>query len=54
MIFKALTLYTNNLENELTFYSEKLGFEVLSQNDKSFTIKIGWSQLSFEKSSYLL
>ena len=50
MKFKKLKLYTNKLESELKFYSETLGFEILEQNEKFFSVKIGWSELSFEKS----
>lgn len=49
MKFKKLKLYTNKLEPELKFYSETLGFKILEQNSFSFTIKIGWSELCFEK-----
>lgn len=50
MKFTKLKLYTNKLESELKFYSETLGFEVLEQNENFFSIKVGWSELSFEKS----
>ncbi|MFI0430852.1 VOC family protein [Mariniflexile sp. HMF6888] len=50
MKFKKLKLYTNKLESELKFYSETLGFELLEQKSNSFSVKVGWSELSFEKS----
>jgi len=50
MKFKKLKLYTNKLEAELKFYSETLGFEILEQKSNSFSVKVGWSELSFEKS----
>jgi catechol 2,3-dioxygenase-like lactoylglutathione lyase family enzyme len=50
MKFKKLKLYTNKLESELKFYSETLGFEILEQKPNSFSVKVGWSELSFEKS----
>lgn len=50
MKFKKLKLYTNQLESELKFYSEILGFEILEQNQNFFSVKVGWSELSFEKS----
>jgi catechol 2,3-dioxygenase-like lactoylglutathione lyase family enzyme len=50
MKFKKLKLYTNKLEAELKFYSETLGFKLLEQNDYSFTVKTGWSELTFQKS----
>lgn len=50
MRFKKLILYTNKFEEELYFYSKKLGFEIIEQNTNSFTAKIGWSELTFKKS----
>ncbi|WP_405211918.1 VOC family protein [Dokdonia sp. Asnod2-E02] len=49
MRFKKLKLYTNKLESELEFYSKTLGFEVLKQTANHFSVKIGWSELVFEK-----
>lgn len=49
MKFKKLKLYTNQLEAEFEFYSKTLGFEVLERNTNYFSVKIGWSELSFEK-----
>ncbi|CAL2085875.1 glyoxalase [Tenacibaculum sp. 190524A05c] len=49
MKFKKLKLYTNQLESEFEFYSKTLGFEVLERNINYFSVKIGWSELSFEK-----
>lgn len=50
MKFKKLTLYTHKLEEELNLYSNRLGFEIIEQNQNSFTAKIGWSNLTFKKS----
>jgi catechol 2,3-dioxygenase-like lactoylglutathione lyase family enzyme len=50
MKFKKLKLFTNKLESELKFYSETLGFKILEQNNTSFSVKVGWSELAFEKS----
>lgn len=50
MKFKKLKLFTNKLESELRFYSETLGLKIIEQNTSSFTVKIGYSELSFEKS----
>lgn len=50
MRFKKLKLYTNTLESELKFYSETLGFKILEQKTNRFSVKIGWSELLFEKS----
>ncbi|CAL2078644.1 glyoxalase [Tenacibaculum sp. 190524A05c] len=49
MKFKKLKLYTNQLESEFEFYSKTLGFEVLERKKKYFSVKVGWSELSFEK-----
>ncbi|GLR15425.1 VOC family protein [Portibacter lacus] len=50
MKFKKLKLYTNQLESELKFYSETMGFPVLHKSINTFTVKVGWSELTFEKS----
>ena len=50
MKFKKLKLYTNKLESEKRFYSEVLGFKIVDENSNSFSLKIGWSELTFEKS----
>jgi catechol-2,3-dioxygenase len=50
MKFKKLKLYTNKLESEFKFYSETIGFEILEHNQNFFSVKVGWSELSFEKS----
>lgn len=44
-----LKLFTNKLELEKVFFSQTLGFEILESNINSFTVKIGWSELIFEK-----
>lgn len=49
MKIRKLKLYTNKLELEKTFYSETLGFEIIESNSNYFTLKIGWSKLTFEK-----
>lgn len=49
MRFKKLKLYTNKLESELKFYSKTLGFKIIERSKNSFTIKIGWTELTFEK-----
>jgi catechol-2,3-dioxygenase len=50
MKIRKLKLFTNNLKTEKVFYSQTLGFEILKDNSNSFTIKMGWSELTFEKS----
>ncbi|MFT6747597.1 MAG: catechol-2,3-dioxygenase, partial [Glaciecola sp.] len=50
MKFRKLSLYTNNLESEFQFYANTLGFEVVESGPTRFSVKVGWSQLSFAKS----
>lgn len=50
MKFKKIKLYTHKLESELKFYSETLGFDIIEKNSQSFSVKVGWSELCFEKS----
>ena len=49
MKIRKLKLFTNKLELEKIFYSKTLGFEIIESNSNSFTLKIGWSHLTFEK-----
>jgi len=49
MKIKKLKLFTNKLELEKIFYSQTLGFEIIESNSNYFTLKIGWSELTFEK-----
>lgn len=49
MKFKKIKLYTNQLESELNFYTKSLGFNLVEQKHNSFTVRIGWSELTFEK-----
>lgn len=50
MRIKKLKLFTHKLESEKQFYSETLGFELIEETSTSFTLKIGWSELTFVKS----
>lgn len=50
MKFRKLKLYTNKLELEKSFYSEILGFQIIDESPDFFSLKIGWSELTFEKS----
>ena len=49
MKIQKLKLFTNKLELEKKFYSQTLGFKIIESNSNSFTLKIGWSELTFEK-----
>lgn len=50
MRIQKLKLYTNKLDLEKEFYSKTLGFNLVESNSNFFTIKIGWSELTFQKS----
>ncbi|MFK7773230.1 MAG: VOC family protein [Saprospiraceae bacterium] len=50
MRIRKLKLFTNKLELEKNFYAEILGFEVIENKPNLFTIKVGWSELTFEAS----
>ncbi len=50
MKIKQLKLYTTKLKEEFDFYTNTIGFELIKKTDDLFTIRIGWSLLSFEKS----
>lgn len=43
-------LFTNKLDSEFDFYTKKLDFQPIKQTQSSFIIKIGWTELEFEKS----
>jgi len=47
MRIKKVKLYTNRLEAELSFYTEGLGFELIRQEDNNFSIRIGWTEITF-------
>lgn len=50
MKITKLKLYTNKLDLEKEFYTQKLGFKIISSTLNDFTVKIGWSELTFERS----
>ena len=54
MKIEALTILTTDIEQQRHFYSEILGFECLSYDVTSLTMKIGESLLSFRSSSTAL
>jgi hypothetical protein len=51
MKIRKLKLFTNKLELEKIFYSQTLGFKIIESNSNYFTLKIGWSELTFEKTA---
>lgn len=50
MRITELILYTNTLEKEQGFYQEVLGFDLTDSSADSFSIRIGWSKLTFQRS----
>ncbi|WP_106533236.1 serine hydrolase [Planomicrobium soli] len=49
-MFKKVTLYTNRLEELKGFYEYQLGFRIVEEDNTSFTLAIGESQLVFKGS----
>lgn len=49
-MFKKVTLYTNQLEDMKGFYEYQLGFRIVEEDEISFTLSIGESQLVFRES----
>ncbi|MFD1032227.1 serine hydrolase [Metaplanococcus flavidus] len=49
-MFKKVTLYTNKLNEVKGFYEYQLGFRIVEEDDSSFMLAIGESQLIFRKS----
>lgn len=53
MEIKALKLYTNNIKEMKEFYVDTFGFPLLMENENSFRIRIGSSQLEFNSESVM-
>jgi len=51
MKIRKLRLYTTKLVEEKNFYVGTLGFSLLEESSNHFTLKIGWSEFTFEKSN---
>ena len=49
MRIKHLKLFTNNLDEQKLFYESILNYNVINEDEKSFTVKVGSSKLSFVK-----
>ncbi len=50
MHIRDIMLYTADFEQQRTFYTETLGFPVAEQDDNSFTLRAGWTRLTFRPS----
>ncbi|PTX43762.1 catechol-2,3-dioxygenase [Christiangramia gaetbulicola] len=49
MKIKELKIYTSNIEKQLEFYRDELGFEITNYSEDGFNIVAGYSSLRFEK-----
>ncbi|EMF45687.1 hypothetical protein B481_2934 [Planococcus halocryophilus Or1] len=49
-MFKKVILYTNQLEDMKGFYEYQLGFRIVEEDDTSFTLSMGESQMVFQES----
>ncbi len=49
-MFKKVTLYTNKLDEVKGFYEYQLGFRIVEEDESSFMLSIGESQLVFRES----
>ena len=48
MKINSLSIHTSNIEQQVEFYRDELGFEVLNLSEESFDLKIGYSRLHFQ------
>lgn len=48
MKIKKLTVYSDNIKEQLKFYRDELNFEVKNYSEKSFELVVGYSVLRFE------
>lgn len=53
MKIKELHLFTNKLREQKEFFLNKIGFELIEENETEICFKIGWSKLRFIKSEKL-
>lgn len=51
MRIKELKLFTKELEAERAFYTRRLGFECVAEGRSSFTVRVGWTDLTFMESA---
>jgi catechol-2,3-dioxygenase len=47
MFIQTLTIYTNHLADQWSFYTSRLGMNCIYKNDTSFTLKAGKTMLQF-------
>ena len=51
MKIKEITLFTNQLEKQSAFFSETMGLDIIEKKDNKFSVQIGWTVLTFQKSN---
>jgi len=50
MRIRTLTLFSNDLDSQKSFYQNTLGIGIQDEASDSFSVNIGWSRLKFERS----
>lgn len=50
MKIKALTLLTDKLREQKIFYTQTLGFTCIAETADTFSVRVGWSVLTFRQS----
>jgi len=50
MRIKRIKLYTKDLKSEKRFYSEDLDFKIQDDKAQSFSVTVGWTNMTFEES----
>ncbi len=51
MRFQQVTLYTHLLQEQKKFFTEVLAFPLIQYSLSSFTVRIGWTALTFKRSN---
>jgi catechol 2,3-dioxygenase-like lactoylglutathione lyase family enzyme len=51
MKVKTITLYSNDLKSQKSFYQDTLGLAASNETEDSFSIEVGWTKMTFKKSS---
>ena len=50
MRIREITLFTNQLTEQLHFYKNILGFQIIDESSEQFTFQAGFSKITFQKS----
>ena len=48
MKIKSLTIFSNHIKEQLRLYRDEMGFELISYDESSFELQVGYSILRFE------